>query len=213
MAERLRQDIVLIGGSEGGFHAVSTLLSALPKPFDAAIAITVHRSPTFVSELAQLFRQRTGVDIVEPRSGELFQRGRVYLAPRNLHLELRHGAVWLGSGPKEHHTRPAIDVMFRSGAHAYGPRVIGVLLTGNLSDGVAGLIAIKARGGLSLVQDPLDAEAPDMPRNAIRYDSVDVIFPIASAAAVLAQIVRDGDLEAAAKTKGSHRLRRPSSKG
>jgi two-component system chemotaxis response regulator CheB len=206
MTESDRHDVVLIGASEGGFHAVSMLLAGLPRPFDAAIAVTIHRSPAFVSELVPLFRQRTGVGICEPRSGQLFQPGRVYLAPRDQHLEIRHGALWLSSGPKEHHSRPAIDVMFRSGARAYGTRVIGVLLTGNLSDGVAGLIEIKAHGGLSLVQDPADARAPEMPKNAIKHDHVDVVFRLASAPSVLATLVRGGSVEAASEVAGAERL-------
>ena len=213
MIERERHDIILIGASEGGFQAIGTLLAALPKPLDAAIAITIHRSPTFVSDLAGLIRQRSGVAIVEPRAGELFQRRRVYLAPRDSHLEIRHGALWPSDGPRENHARPAIDVMFRSGARAYGPRVMGVLLTGNLSDGVAGLIEIKAQGGLSLVQDPADARAPEMPENAIKHDHVDIVFRLTSAPAVLAQLVNGGGLDAASQVEGAQRMRRPPDRG
>jgi two-component system, chemotaxis family, protein-glutamate methylesterase/glutaminase len=214
MTESGLRDVILIGASEGGIHAVSTLLAGLPRPFEAAIAITIHRSPTFVlSELVQVFRQRAEVDIVEPRNSQLFQRRRVYLAPRDQHLEVRHGALWLSSGAKEHHARPAIDVMFRSGAQAYGPRVIGVLLTGNLSDGVAGLIEIKAHGGLSLAQDPAEAKAPQMPQNAINHDDVDVVFRIDSAAIVLAKLVNGESVEVASDVLGAQRLApRPSRK-
>lgn len=207
MVERPRRDIVLIGASEGGFQAVSVLLAGLPHPFGASIAITIHRSPTFASELPWLLRQRTGMHVVEPRHGELFERNRVYLAPRDRHLEVRHGALWLSHGPKEHHSRPAIDVMFRSAAQAYGSRAVGVLLTGNLSDGVAGLIAIKAHGGLSLAQDPADARAPEMPRNALIYDDVDVVFRLAASSTVLAQIVKGESTEAAADIAGAELLR------
>jgi two-component system chemotaxis response regulator CheB len=211
MGEHLRRDVIVIGASEGGFQAVSVLLAGLPHPFGASVAITLHRSPTFVSELPQLLRQRTGVNVVEPRNGELFQRNRVYLAPRDRHLEIRHGALWLNHGPKEHHSRPAIDVMFRSAAQAYESRVVGVLLTGNLSDGVTGLIEIKSRGGLSLAQDPSDARAPEMPRNALTYDDVDVVFRLAAAPTVLAQIVKGESVEAAADAAGAERLRGRSS--
>jgi two-component system, chemotaxis family, protein-glutamate methylesterase/glutaminase len=200
------RDVVLIGASEGGIHAVTTLLAGLPRPFEAAVAVTIHRSPSFMSALPEMFRQRAGVDVVEPRSGQLFQRRRTYLAPRDQHLEFRHGAVWLSSGPREHHMRPAIDVMFRSGARAYGPRVLGVLLTGNLSDGVAGLIEIKAHGGISVVQNPVDARAPEMPSNAIKHDDVDVVFQLASASRVLATLVNGGGVESALQVPGAERV-------
>jgi two-component system chemotaxis response regulator CheB len=186
--------------------ALQWLLSTLPARMDAAIAITIHRSATFVSKLAGVFGAHSRMSVVEPHNGQPFERGVVYLAPQDHHLILRFGALWLDHGPKHHFVRPAVDVMFASGAAAYGPRVIGVLLTGNLSDGVAGLVRIKEAGGLSLVQDPAEAEAPSMPRNAVAYDDVDAVFQLRCAARVLTKLVGGEGIDAAAAVNGARRL-------
>jgi two-component system chemotaxis response regulator CheB len=126
-----------------------------------------------------------------------FESGRVYVAPRDHHLVVEDGVVRTDRGPKQHRTRPAIDPLFRSAAREYGPRVIGVLLSGFGADGVDGLIAIKAAGGLSIVQDPLDARHGWMPRNAIAGDDVDYVLLLASIPDALVTLVAGG---AVAKT-------------
>ncbi len=201
-----RRDVILIGGSQGSIVGVRTLLAALPPKLPAAIGITLHRSPTFVSSLVSVFDTKSQLPVVEPGNGRLFEPGLVYLAPRDHHMVFRHGAVWLDRGPKHHFVRPAVDVMFESGSEQFGARVIGVLLSGNLSDGVAGLVAIKDRGGLSLAQEPSEAEAPSMPRNAVAFDDVDVVFPIATAARLLTNLVSGMAIEEAVASNGVHRL-------
>jgi two-component system chemotaxis response regulator CheB len=183
-----------VGGSQGAVEALQKLLSGLPRSFEAAMAVTIHRSPTFRSVLAEVLSKYSALPVLEAEHGALFRPGNVYLAPPDHHLILRNGAMWLDRGPKQHHVRPAIDPMFVSGSRAYGTRVIGVLLTGNLSDGVSGLTAIKKRGGLSLTQDPKEAVAPSMPRNAIVYDHPDAIFRMADAAPLLLDLVKGGSL-------------------
>lgn len=184
-----RRDVILVGASQGCIPALKILLRGLPVDLPAAVGITVHRSPNHASALAHLLAEHSPFPVLEPNGGELVQSGRVYLAPRDHHMVFRGGAVFLDRGPKLHHTRPAVDAMFASAAQAFGRRVIGVLLTGNLSDGVAGLIAIKRCGGLSLAQDPREAEAPSMPANAIMYDDVDAIFRLASSGPLLRKLV------------------------
>lgn len=186
---RSKRDVILVGASQGFLPALRILLGGLPADLPAAVGITVHRSPTYVSTLAHLLADHSPLPVIEPNGGELVEAGRVYLAPRDHHMVFRGGAVFLDRGPKLHHTRPSVDAMFASAAQAFGRRVIGVLLTGNLSDGVAGLIAIKRRGGLSLAQDPREAEAPSMPANAIVYDDVDAIFRLASSGPLLRKLV------------------------
>ena len=200
------RDVILIGASQGGVAALKTLLAGLPDRFGAAIAITIHRSPSFVSVLADVLGAHSKMPVVEAGDGRRFEPGLVYLAPQDHHLTFRSGALWGDRGPKHHFVRPAIDVMFTSGAAAYGSRVIGVLLTGNLSDGVAGLVNIKQHGGLSLAQDPAEAEAPSMPRNAVVYDDVDVIFQLNAAARVLTKLVGGADIDEAAAVLGTQRL-------
>lgn len=183
------RDVILVGGSQGSVVAIKKLLARLPPELPAAIAITIHRSPTFASRLSEVFASNSVLPVCEPAQGQPLEPGTVYLAPRDHHMLLRAGAAWLDRGPKQHHARPAVDAMFVSGAESYGSRVIGVILTGNLSDGVAGLIAVKKGGGISLTQDPAEAEAPSMPLHALAYDDVDAIFELDRLSSLLVRLV------------------------
>ncbi|MEX2472015.1 MAG: chemotaxis protein CheB, partial [Gemmatimonadota bacterium] len=138
----IKRDIIVIGASAGGVEAFSYLLEHLPADFPAAIAMTLHRSPVFPSLLPKVLNQHANLKCEEPKDGDAFKAGHAYVAPPDHHMVVRQGLLRLERGPKHHHSRPAIDPMFQSVAVEYGDRVIGVLLTGNLSDGVAGLIAI-----------------------------------------------------------------------
>src|SRR5262245_16393715 len=158
-----KRDVIVIGASAGGVEAVRTLLAGLPADVDAAVAITLHRSPTFfLSELPEVLGRASPLKVREPVHGEPFLPGRVYLAPQDVHMTIARGRLELDRGPKQHHSRPAIDPLFESAGECYGKRVIGIILTGNLSDGVTGLVRIKEEGGLSLVQDPSEAPYPSM---------------------------------------------------
>jgi two-component system chemotaxis response regulator CheB len=205
------RNVILVGGSQGSISAIQTLLRGLPRDLRAAIGITIHRGQTPQSALAGLLGGHGGLPIEDATHGELFRAGRVYLAPADHHLILRGGAVWLDHGPKQHYVRPAVDPMFTSGAREYGSRVIGVLVTGQLNDGVAGLVAIKRYGGLSIVQDPGEAEAPSMPRNAIAFDHVDAVFPIAKGSFLLRDLVRGVGLSEAMQKDGAERPHKPPS--
>lgn len=197
------RNVILIGASSGGIDAVSKVLSELPGNLAASVAITLHRSPTLPSALAKILAARSKLEVGEARHGEPFAPGRVYLAPPDVHLVFGGGLLHLNRGPKVSHSRPSIDVMFRSGARNYGRRVVGVILTGNLSDGVAGLIDIKKHGGLSLAQEPGEALAPSMPAHAVAYDGVDIVFLLAAGGAVLKTLVDAKGVEAALKTDGT----------
>lgn len=176
--EGVRRDVVVIGASAGGVEAVSSLLSQLPADLSAGVVVVIHRSPVFESRLPSVLGRRAKLSVVEPADGDPFVPNRIYAAPRDQHVMLGEGVVRLSHGPKEHRTRPAIDPLFRSAAEAYGPRVVGVLLTGLGDDGVPGFIQIKKAGGLTLVQDPAEAVHPSMPRMAIAEDDVDAILRI-----------------------------------
>src|SRR4051812_45742702 len=176
MAAHPRRDVIVIGASAGGFEALTELLSRLPPGLPAAVAITLHRSPQGRSSMVPVLARKARIEVIEPATGDRFARGRVHVAPADVHMTVGQHSIWLDRGPKQHHSRPAIDPLFRSAADSYGARVIGVLLTGNLSDGVAGLIHIGAHGGLSLAQDPKEAPSPSMPLNAVLYDSVALTF-------------------------------------
>ena len=199
------RDIVLIGASTGGIAALAGLLSELPADLRAAVGITQHRSPTHRSLLAQVLGARSRLEVREAIHGEVFHPGKVYVAPADHHLTFAGRLVVLDRGPRVHYVRPAIDVMFESGAKNFGARAIGVVLTGNLRDGVDGLRAIKRCGGLSLAQEPAEAVAPSMPLNAVVHDNVDVIFRLAAASEVIAKLVAREGVSSALQTKGTRR--------
>ena len=193
--ERIPRDVVTIGASAGGVEAVRQLLSQLPADLPAALAIVIHRSPVFESRLAFVLSRRAKMEVVEPVDGDPFVHKRVYTAPRDQHLLVEDGVVRLSRGPKEHRTRPAIDPLFRSAAQAFGPRVVGVLLTGFGDDGVPGFIDIKKAGGLTLVQDPREAQHPTMPRTAIAEDDVDAVLRIDELAKAIVALAAGDPIE------------------
>jgi two-component system chemotaxis response regulator CheB len=183
------RDIVVVGASAGGIEALRSVLGGLPRDLGATIFVTLHRTPSSQSILADVLGARSSLPVREPRGAERIKRNVVYLAPSNLHMRMTSDHVTLDHGAKQHHTRPAIDPMFESAAAAFGPRVIGILLSGNLSDGVRGLLAIKAEGGISIAQDPSEAEWPAMPANAIIYDHVDMVVRLKTLPATLTDLV------------------------
>jgi two-component system chemotaxis response regulator CheB len=151
---------------------------------------------------------RTTQTVSEPEDGEELERSRVYVAPRDRHLLMDGHRFHLDDGPKRHFARPAIDPLFESAASAHGPRVVGVILTGKGSDGVSGLRAIKAAGGISIVQDPSEASSPGMPESAICLDHVDMVLPIAEIARAMATLALGDpfprqDTDAAVRNAGS----------
>jgi two-component system chemotaxis response regulator CheB len=188
--ERARRDVIVIGASAGGVVALRELFAKLPSDMEAAIAVVLHRSPVAESALASVLGWRATMPVVEAADGMPFQRAMIHLAPRDQHLRTDGKTLRLSRGPKEQYTRPAIDPLFKSAAESRGPRVAGVLLSGTGDDGVSGLIAITAAGGISLVQDPLEAAYPHMPRSALINDRVQAALPVAEIADVLALLAR-----------------------
>ena len=183
-----QRNLVVIGGSAGAVKPLLDLVGNLPPRFPASVLIVQHIGAQ-ASTLPELLNRRGRLPAMFPTSGRLLEPGVIYVAPPDHHLLVTDGAVRLTKDPKENYARPAIDPLFRSAAIAKGPRVIGVILSGMLDDGVAGLQAIKACGGLAIVQDPLDAEVPDMPRNARNYVAVDAVLPASDIADALTIMV------------------------
>jgi two-component system chemotaxis response regulator CheB len=174
----LKRDIIVIGGSAGGVEAVTQILSDLSADLPAAVFVVVHTSPHSRSMLPQIFSRVTKLSVGNPLGHELIRRSHVYIAPPDFHMLLERDRVKIARGPLENHTRPAIDPLFRSAALHHGPRVIGVILTGFLDDGTAGLVAVKARGGMAVIQDPADAREPSMPRSALDHAEPDYLVPL-----------------------------------
>jgi two-component system, chemotaxis family, protein-glutamate methylesterase/glutaminase len=185
------REIIVIGTSAGGVKALSTIVEQLPNDLNAAIFIVLHISPHQRSNLPEILTRAGNLNTKHPRDGEPIEHGKIYVAPSDHHLLIEPGQVRITKGPKENRFRPAIDPLFRSAAYAYGPGVIGVVLTGALDDGTAGLWAIKDRGGIAVVQDPDDAEQRSMPWTALNNVEVDYCLPVTDIAKVLVTLTQD----------------------
>ncbi|MEX2048378.1 MAG: chemotaxis protein CheB [Gemmatimonadota bacterium] len=182
-------DIIVIGASAGGLKAVSAVLAEFPADFPAAVFVVQHLAPDQESRLPELLSDVSDLPVSAPADGDPVVPGRVYVASADHHLLLHDGSVRVLRGPQENRFRPSIDALFRSAARAYGSRVIGVVLTGYLDDGTVGLQAIKKRGGITVVQDPDEAEFPSMPRTALRYVNIDHVVPVGEVGALLTRLV------------------------
>ena len=195
---RTRRDVVAIGASAGGVNALLALCGLLPANFPAAVLVVLHvgQNP---SVLPMLLSSRGHNRARHGENGLEIETGTIYVAPPDRHMLVEQGRIVLSKGAKEHHTRPAVDPLFRSAALDYGPRVVGVVLTGRLDDGTAGLRAIKDCGGMAIVQDPADAEYPAMPRNAMQSVEIDRCVPLASMPRTLMQVLEEPISSAAAK--------------
>lgn len=184
-----RKDIIVIGTSAGGIEALKALAAALPRDLKAAVFVTLHVAPYSLGILPEIIERAGPLPAVNASDWEQFEQGRIYVAPPDQHLLLEpSGHTRVTRGPRENRFRPAIDTLFRSAAHAFGPRVIGVILTGWLDDGTAGLWAVKECGGTSVVQHPDDAFAPAMPMNAIKHVEVEHIVPLKEIAPLLVRL-------------------------
>jgi two-component system chemotaxis response regulator CheB len=182
------QDIIVIGGSAGSSGPLRQLLAALPADLPASVFVSTHIPSHAPSLLADILAGGAALPVAQALDGQPIQRGRVYVAAPDRHLLLIDGTVKLGVGPRENMSRPSIDPFFRSAAMSYGPRVIGVLLSGMLNDGAAGLRAIKSQGGTAVVQHPMDAEADQMPLSALEAVNVDHVASAADLGRLLASL-------------------------
>ncbi|MDB5885148.1 MAG: CheB methylesterase [Polaromonas sp.] len=181
------QQIIVMGASAGGVNAILELASVLPRDFPAPVLFVQHIG-AHPSELWKLVSARGPNKAVTAADGDLPRPGMIHIAPPDHHMLLEENVIRLSRGPKEHHARPAIDPLFRSAALQYGPRVIGVVLTGMLDDGSAGLRAIKRCGGTAVVQDPADAFAPSMPQSALACVAADHVVPLAALGPLLYEL-------------------------
>lgn len=182
------RNIIVIGASAGGFEAIQTLVAGLPRDLPASIFIVWHMGPEVTGILPHVLNKYDTLPASNAVDGEAIQSGRIYVAPPDRHLLLEDGHIRTSRGPKENRFRPAVDPLFRSAAEAYGPRVIGIILSGALDDGTSGLWTIKNRGGLAIVQHPRDSAVPSMPESALREVEVDYSIPVADMPRLLARL-------------------------
>lgn len=171
------RDIIVIGFSAGGLGPLTAIVRALPGDLAAALFVVHHFPPGATSELPRILSRAGVLKAETAREEEPIRHGRIYLAPSDRHLLVRRDHVSLGDGPRENGHRPAIDPLFRSAAKAYGPRAVGLLLSGSLDDGTAGLAVLKRHGGVAIVQEPGEVAYPGMIRSALRHLPVDHVVP------------------------------------
>jgi len=202
-----KRNIVVVGASAGGFEALKRLVGDLPPDLDAAIFVVWHMPADIKGVLPDVLNKQKTIMAAHAVDFEPINCNRIYVAPPDRHLVVEKGFVRVTRGPKENRFRPAVDPLFRSAAFSYGARVIGIVLSGALDDGSAGLWTIKNRGGIAIVQDPVDAEVSSMPENALRAVDVDYRVPVSEMGSLLGKItseeieeVKDTDMEENKKT-------------
>jgi two-component system chemotaxis response regulator CheB len=171
-------EIVVVGASTGGLKALQVLLCRLPEEFSLPVVIVQHRGRDIETGLCEFLARSSRLPVTEPEDKERVLPGRAYLAPRDYHLLVESGSFALSTDAPVAFARPSIDVLFESVADEYQERAIGVILTGANQDGARGLAAIKAQGGLALVEDPVTAACREMPAAAINLTKVDRILPL-----------------------------------
>lgn len=183
-------DIVVIGASAGGVDALIRLVRDLPPGLPASLFVVCHFPPSHRSMLPEILSRSGPLLATHAIDGEVFNPGHIYVAPPDYHLILgEEQRLRLKRGPRENHHRPSVDPLFRSAARLYGRRVIGVVLTGALNDGAAGLLAVRAGGGIAVVQHPADARVSAMPVNAFRVAGADHSVPLDRLGPLLVELI------------------------
>jgi two-component system chemotaxis response regulator CheB len=183
--------LVVIGASAGGIEALRSVQAGIPDTFPAAICVVIHTSPESPGVLADILNRTGQIPVSQACDKVQLVAGHVYVAPPDHHLLVEPGRLRVTKGPREHRFRPAIDPLFRSAAQVFGPAVIGVILTGNLDDGTAGLWMIKKLGGIAIVQDPSEAQFSSMPLHARNNVNVDHVVPLSRIAPLLVALTAD----------------------
>jgi two-component system chemotaxis response regulator CheB len=189
-------DVVVIGASAGGVGFLQRVVERLPPRFPAAVFVALHLPDGVRSMLPAILERAGPLKVSHPENGERIRRGRIYVAPPGFHLTLEAGRMRVTRGAREHGLRPAIDPLFRSAALVFGPRVIGVVLSGLLDDGTVGLKEIKRAGGVAVVQDPSETPWPSMPESALAHVAVDYKVSASEIGELLETLVASGDASA-----------------
>jgi len=189
-ARCLMPELIVVGCSLGGMRALEKILKKLPQDCRVPIAVAQHRHRRSNEGLPAFLRRSTHMNVVDVEDKQCIEPGKVYLAPADYHLLVEKGEFNLSVDEVVRHSRPSVDVLFESAAEAYGPNLIGIVLTGANEDGAAGAQRIKQRGGTIIVQDPKTAQSPTMPEAVIATGVVDQILNLEGIAAFLAERCR-----------------------
>jgi two-component system chemotaxis response regulator CheB len=203
--------IVVMGTSAGGFSALTELVQQFDKSIDAALFIVMHLSYESICDfLVHRLQQFTELPCQVGDSGMIIERGHIYIAPSKFHMQIKDNHVLIGRGHEETRWRPSIDVLFRSAAASYGGQVIGIVLTGLLNDGTAGMVAIKECGGKCIVQDPTEAEYPSMPMAVLNSVEVDACVALAKIGDVIKEMTSEvhGPISNRQRTTGNGTVNR-----
>lgn len=184
-------DIIIIGTSAGGLAALQELVRELPRDLPAAVFIVQHVDPLTPSVLPSMLQQSSQLEVTHATDKEEIRNSHIYVAPPDYHLMIEDGRLSLSQGPKENLNRPAVDPLFRSAALAFRARVTAAVLTGTLDDGTAGLWAVKQLGGVTIVQDPNEAEYADMPQSAAKYAQIDYCVPLTEIGPLLVRLANE----------------------
>jgi two-component system, chemotaxis family, protein-glutamate methylesterase/glutaminase len=203
----VQREVVAIGASAGGVEALRQLVAGLPRELPAAVLVVMHVLPTGKSMLPAILQRAGALPCSGARHGEAVERGHIYVAPPDYHLLAADGNVQLSHGPRENGHRPALDPLFRSVARSWGERAIGVVLSGTLDDGAAGLRMLHDRGGTTIVQDPEDALYSGMPQSAIDTGAATHVVTIAEMADLVCTLIDEPveRLELAADNPGERK--------
>ena len=185
------QRSIVIGASAGGVEALQAVVARLPAELPAPVFVVLHLPPYAASALPEILTRAGPLPAIHPPDGTPIKAGVIYVAPPDHHLLIEAGAVAVKKGPKENRFRPSVDALFRSAAYVCGPRAIGVILSGALDDGTSGLWSIKRLGGITIVQQPSQAQVDTMPRSALEYVEVDYTLPAAEISALLGHLVQE----------------------
>jgi two-component system chemotaxis response regulator CheB len=185
-----KHDVIVIGASAGGVEAISRVVADLPRDLQASVMVVLHISRG-KSYLPEILTRAGRLRAEHPEDGRPIEYGRIYVAPPDQHLLVESGRLRVAHSASENGVRPAVDPLFRSAARVYGGRVIGVILTGTLDDGTAGIAAVREAGGITIVQDPDEAFAPGMPRSAIGSGHVDHVLPLRDIGLLLGALVQE----------------------
>ena len=195
------RDIIVVGASAGGVEALSKLAAVLPQGLPASVFVVLHMPSGRRSELPHILSRSGPLPATLAMDGQVFAPGNIYVAPPDHHLLIENERTILWHGPKENRVRPAVNTLFRSAAGSHGSRVTGVVLTGALDDGSAGLWWIRRHGGAAVVQDPTEATFPDMPTNALRYVDSAYVAPICQIGPLLLRLATGEEESDRWKTK------------
>ena len=184
-------DVVVVGASAGGVGFLQKLVQGLPREFPAAVFVTLHVPDGAKSVLPNILSRAGQLPAHHAHNGEAIRPGLIYIAPPGFHMTVETHGIRVTRRAREHGLRPAIDPLFRSAALAFGPRAIGIVLSGLLDDGTVGLIEIKRAGGVAIVQDPADTEWPSMPQSALDHVKVDYCLPADQIGSLLQGLVQE----------------------